>query len=375
MIEIRTVSTRRDLDLFIDTARIVQGKDPNWIAPLPFERREVLSQAKNPYFQHAEGVLMLALRDGRPVGRISAQVDRLHRERYRDGAGHFGFLEAIDDPEVFRALFDAAETWLRTRGSTVVRGPFNFSINEEIGLLVDGFDEPPRVLMGHNPPYYGPHLEALGYARAKDVIAYDYDGRTPLPRSMASLLEKIHKSGDVKVRPINKKRLFEELDVIIDIFNDAWSDNWGFVPMTPAEIRHMGEQLRFLVAEGYIAIVEYQGKNAAMAVSLPDVNDWLRGLNGRLLPFGWLKLAKKALSAPEAIRMPLMGVRKAYQSTAIGSALALAAIDAVRQYHLARGTHRAELSWILEDNLPMRKMIEALGGKPYKTYRIYERAL
>jgi len=375
MIEIRTVDTRSDLDLFIETARIVQGGDPNWIAPLAFERREVLSPKKNPFYQHADVALFLALRDGRPVGRISAQVDHLHRKRYADEAGNFGFLEAIDDPAVFKALFDAAETWLRGKGSHVARGPFSFSINEETGLLIDGFDTPPRVMMGHNPPYYRTALEQLGYQKAKDVIAYDYDGRAPLPRSMASLLDKVRKSGDLVVRPLSKKRLFEDLDTIIDIFNDAWSDNWGFVPMTPAEIRHMGEQLKFLVAEGYIAIVDYQGTSAAMAVSLPDVNGWLKGLDGKLLPFNWAKLASRALSAPEAIRMPLMGVRKAYQTTAIGSALALAAIDAVRQYHLSRGTERAELSWILEDNGPMRRMIEVLGGKPYKTYRIFERAL
>jgi len=375
MVEIRTVASSRDLKLFIEIPKLIQGGDPHWIAPLPFERREVLTRGKNPYFEHAEAALFLAFRNGVPVGRISAQVDQLHRQRHPGHAGQFGFIEAVDDGQVFKSLFDAAETWLRARDSRIAQGPFSFSINEETGLLIDGFDTSPRVMMGHNPPYYAGHIEALGYRKAKDVIAYDYDARLAMPRSMELLLDKVRRSGDLTVRPLSKKRLFQDLDVIIDIFNDAWRDNWGFVPMTPAEIRNMGNQLKFLVKEGYIAIAEYRGNPAAMAVSLPDVNGWLKGLDGRLLPFGWTKLATRALKAPEAVRMPLMGVRKEYQSSAVGSALALAVIDAVRRYHTERGTYRAELSWILEDNVAMRRMIELLGGKPYKTYRIYERNL
>ncbi|WP_137389744.1 hypothetical protein [Rhodoligotrophos defluvii] len=375
MIEIRTVADPRDLDQFIEVPRLIQGNDPCWIAPLALERREVLSPGKNPYFEHAEASLFLALREGMAVGRISAQVDRLHRERYAANTGQFGFIEAVDDPAVFAALFAAAEAWLKARDTELVQGPFSFSVNEETGLLIDGFQTPPRVMMGHNPPYYASQIEAFGYRKAKDVIAYDYDARLPMPRSMELLLDKARKSGDLQVRPLSKKRLFQDLDTIIDIFNDAWRDNWGFVPMTAAEIRHLGNQLRFLVREGYVAIAEYQGVPAAMAVSLPDVNIWLKGLDGRLLPFGWARLAWRALRRPEAVRMPLMGVRKAYQSTAIGSALALAVIDAVRRYHTSRGTCRAELSWILEDNVAMRRMIELLGAKPYKTYRIYERNL
>ncbi|MGF7161737.1 GNAT superfamily N-acetyltransferase [Rhodoligotrophos appendicifer] len=374
-IKIRPVTSKQDLDQFIQVARTANRDDPNWIQPLAFERREVLSPGKNPYFEHAKAQLFLAVRDGTPVGRISAQVDQLHITHHAEQAGQFGFLEGLDDREIFSSLIAAAEGFLKAEGMEIVRGPFSFSVNEETGLLVDGFDSPPRVMMGHNPPYYATHLDALGYVKAKDVIAYDYDARTPMPRSMEAMLEKVRRSGDLVVRTLSKKRLFEDLDIIIDIFNDAWSDNWGFVPMTPSEIQHMGNQLKLLVAEGYIAIAEYKGVPAAMSVSLPDVNRWLQGIDGKLFPFNWARVLTRAMRAPEAIRMPLMGVRKKYQSTAVGSALALAVIDAVRSYHSQRGTYRAELSWILEDNAAMRRMIELLGATPYKTYRIYERSL
>ena len=183
-------------------------------------------------------------------------------------------------------------------------------------------------------------------------------------------------SGELRVRPLSKKNLDRDLAIIIAIFNDAWHDNWGFVPMTAEEIAALGKNLKLLVAEGYIAIAELGGEPAAMAVSLPDLNNWIRDLNGQLLPVGWAKLAYRLLAAPpEAVRMPLMGVLRKHHGTPIGAALAMAVIDAVRSYHLARGTKRAELSWILEDNMPMRRMIEQLGAIPYKTYRVYEKAL
>lgn len=374
-IEVRPVKGRRDLDRFIAMPRLVYRDDPNWIAPLPMERKDVLKPGRNPYFQHAEAQLFLAFDGDACVGRISAQIDRLSLERYRDRTGQFGFLEAVDDRAVFSALLGQAERWLAERGMTRVRGPFSFSINEETGLLVDGFDTPPRLMMGHARPYYAARLEELGYAKAKDIIAYDYALDTPFPRKMALVLKRVLRSGDIRVRPISKRHLERDLDIIISIFNDAWSDNWGFVPMTDAEIKHLGKNLKLLVTEGYIAIAEIQGRPAAMAVTLPDVNDWIADLDGRLLPFGWAKLLYRFMTPPKAARLPLMGVRKSYQGTPMGTALALAVIEAVRVYHAARGLERAELSWILEDNVSMRRIIEELDAHPYKTYRIYERSL
>jgi hypothetical protein len=375
-IDVRPVRSREDERLFLAVPFRAFAGDPNWVAPLFVERRDHLSRTRNPYFQHAEAELFVALKGSEAVGRVSAQIDRLYLERHRDQTGHFGFLDAIDDPFVFAALMEAAGRWLGERGMKRMRGPFSFSINEETGLLIDGFDAPPSIMMGHARPWYARHLGDLGFAKAKDVIAYDYDARTPLPRAMQSMLDKAHASGDLEVRALSKKHLQRDLSLIIDIFNDAWSGNWGFVPLTEAEIAALGRNLRMLVREDDIAIASWRGEAAAMAVTLPDINRWIRGLNGRLMPFGWAKVLWHLLARPpEAVRMPLMGVRRAFHGQPLGATLALAAIARVREAHLKRGTHRAELSWILEDNWPMRRILDALGARPYKTYRIFEKSL
>ncbi|MBC8036089.1 MAG: N-acetyltransferase [Rhizobiales bacterium] len=375
-VTIRPVVTRKDRKAFLDVPFDIYRNDPNWVAPLYVERFEHLNPKKNPYFQHADAQLVLAEQNGKPVGRISAQIDRLRLERYNDATGQFGFLEAPDDPAVFQGLFDAASRWLRERGMARVQGPFNFSINDELGLLIDGFDTPPNMMMAHAMPYYRRRVEELGFAKAKDMIAYDYDATVELPRSMRSIYERAVASSEITIRPFDKKHLARDLAIVMSIFNDAWSENWGFMPFTREEIEALGNNLKKLVASEYIAIADWRGEPAAMAVSLPDLNGWIAGLNGRLLPFGWAKLAWRFLARPPAsVRLPLMGVRKVYHNTITGSALALSVIDTVRRYHLSRGTKRAELSWILEDNMPMRRIIEAIGGKPYKTYRIYEKTL
>ena len=372
----RPVVTRKDARAFLDVPFAIYRNDPNWVAPLYLERFEHLDPRKNPYFQHADVQLFLAERDGKPVGRISAQIDRLRLERYGDAMGQFGFLEAPDDAQVFESLFNAASHWLRQHGMARVQGPFNFSINDEMGLLVDGFDTPPSMMMGHGMPYYGRRVEELGFTKAKDVIAYDYDATIELPRSMRLIYERAVASSEIAIRPFDKKHLARDLDIVMSIFNDAWSENWGFVPFTREEIAALAKNLKMLVANEYGAIATWQGVPAAMAVTLPNINDWIAGLNGRLLPLGWAKVAWHLLAKPPAsVRMPLMGVRKQYHGTISGSALALAVIDTVRRYHLSRGTRRCELSWILEDNTPMRRIAEAIGGKPYKTYRIYGKAL
>lgn len=375
-VAVRRVEGKHEVRDFLKVPFSVYASDRNWIAPLFFERMEHLDRKKNPYFAHADVELFVAYRDGKPIGRISAQIDRLRLGRFNDAMGQFGFIEAPDDPAVFAALAGKAESWLKERGMRRVQGPFSFSINDETGLLIDGFDRPPRLMMGHARPYYAPRLEALGYSKVKDVIAYDYDARIPLPRAMQAMVDKATTSGSMHIRPFDKKNLSSELSIVIGIFNDAWSDNWGFVPMTPEEITALGNNLKMLVKGEYVAIATYKGEAVAMAISLPDVNQWIADLNGRLLPFGWAKLAHRLLAKPPAaVRIPLMGVRKKYQGTPIGSALAIGVINYIRSFHLSRGTFLAELSWILEDNISMRRMIEALGAVPYKTYRIYEKEL
>lgn len=375
-ITIREASSRAAVSAFLDVPFAVYAGDRNWVPPLYFERHEHLSPKKNPYFDHADVSLFVAERDGKPVGRISAQIDRLHIERYKDATGQFGFLESPDDADIFRALTNTAEAWLKGRGMARVQGPFSFSINDETGLLIDGFNTPPSMMMGHARPHHARHLDALGYVKAKDVIAYDYDCRKALPRAMQAMVDKAKASGELTVRAFSKKHLARDLDIVISIFNDAWQENWGFVPMTSAEITALGNNLKMLVKDDFIAIAELNGEPAAMAITLPDINGWIHDLNGRLWPTGWAKVAYRLLAKPPAaVRMPLMGVKRRHHGTPMGAALALSVIDRTRAYHVSRGTMRAELSWILEDNLPMRRMIEALGGVAYKTYRVYEKAL
>jgi hypothetical protein len=375
-VTVRPVATRRDRRTFLDVPFAIYRGDPHWVAPLYIERQEHLDPRKNPYFRHAEAELFLAERDGRAVGRISAQIDRLRLARHGDATGQFGFLEAPDDPNIFAALFEAAAGWLSERGMERMEGPFSFSINDEAGLLVEGFETPPAIMMGHARPYYGARVEEQGFARVKDLIAYDYDAHIEMPRLLRSLFEKAVAAEDIAIRPFDRKNLARDLDIVMDIFNDAWSHNWGFVPFTAEEIAALGRNLRLLVAPGYAAIASYRGAPAAMAVTLPNINAWIAGLDGRLLPMGWAKLAWHLFAKPPAsVRMPLMGVRRVHHGTPLGAALAIGVIDTVRRYHLSRGTHRAELSWILEDNLPVRRIVEQLGAIPCKTYRIYGKAL
>ncbi|WP_374331917.1 dATP pyrophosphohydrolase [Aestuariivirga sp.] len=375
-VTVRPVRGKEDLKAFLDVPFALYASDPNWVAPLYLERLEHLDPKKNPYFLHAEVEFFLAFRGDRPVGRISAQLCRLRSERYNDGVGQFGFLEAEDDPAVFEALFAAAAGWLRQRGATTIQGPFSFSINDETGLLIEGFDTPPSMMMGHALPYYARRLEEAGFAKAKDVIAYDFLDQADTPRALRSAYDKAVADKDVTLRPLDKKQLLKELQIVVSIANDAWSDNWGFVPWTQEEMTALANNLKMLVTGDYIAIAEYKGEPAAMAITLPNINDWIAGLDGKLLPFGWAQVAWNLLARPpKSVRMPLMGLRRKYHGTPLGAVLGMAAIARVRNYHVGRGTRRGEASWILEDNMPMRRMIESFGGKPYKTYRIYEKSI
>lgn len=371
--EIRPVSGQRGLDEFIDAPRAIYGDDPHWVQPLRMERREALS-AKNPFFQHARWQPWVAYRDGRPVGRISAQVDQLHLDRYRDDTGFFGMIEAPDEPELFKALFDTAERWLRDQGMKRARGPFNLNVNQESGLLVEGFDSPPYVMMGHARPWYGPRIEALGYRGAQDLLAYDI----AVPYTPSVALETLRKrfSNRIRLRPFDRRRMREDLEILRDIFNDAWSENWSFVPYTEAEFQAMGKELLMLVPTELIQIAEVGGEPAAFMVVLPNINEAISDLRGRLLPFGWAKLLwRLKVRHPRSVRTPLMGVRRKYHGNPLGPTLAYSVIDAALAPTLARGVTRAELSWILEDNRDMRRIIERIGGTVSKRYRMYDKDL
>lgn len=347
--------------------------DPVWVPPLVLERRQHLSP-RNPYFAHAKCRFWIACRNSTPVGRISAQVDRLHLERYRDATGFFGLLEGEDSAEVFHALTGVAESWLREEGMRRALGPFNLSINQECGLLVDGFDTPPSVMMGHGRPYYGPRTEEQGYRPEKDLLAYDLDADFRLSASIQSLVART--GGRVRIRPMQKACFEKDLAILQDIFEDAWSQNWGFVPFTRAEFKHLGQSLKFLVDDNLVQIADVDGSPAAMIVALPNLNEVIRDLDGRLLPFGWLKLLwRLKVRYPKSARVALMGVRRCYQGSLLGAALAFMVIEAVRGPGVRRGVQEVELSWILEDNIGMRHIIESLGGVAYKRYRIYSKSL
>jgi hypothetical protein len=356
-------------------ARLYRGH-PGFVAPLALERRESLSAKKNPYFSHATTQFWLAMRGDQAVGRISAQIDRLSLERHGKTLGHFGLLDAENDPATVQALVDAAETWLRGHGMDRVRGPFNLSINEECGLLVDGFESRSVMMMGYAPPYLGPLLQAQGYAKAKDLLAYDYDIAEAKPVDPRGILKRVTADGRVRVRPIDMKRYRADLSLILDVFNDAWSENWGFLPFTEAEIVHAATSMRPLISAELVWIAEVDGEPAAMIVCLPNLNEAIADLGGNVLPFGWAKLLwRLKVSGVKSCRVPLFGVRKRYHRSPLGAALILLVLEALRVSAVKAGFEHAELSWILEDNAAIRGVIEHNGARVYKTYRIYEKSL
>jgi hypothetical protein len=371
--QIKPIASKAQLTDFIRVPHSLYGDDPNWIPPLDFERREALSP-KHPFNLHAQWQGFVAYENGKPVGRITAQIDQLHLERNDAQTGFFGMIEGADDPALFAALTDAAETWLRERGMKRILGPFNLNVNQEVGLLVDGFDTPPYFLMGHARPYYHTHLEACGYLGCQDMLAYltpsDYEKPKLFHRQLKRTLR------EITVRPLDRKNKDQELEAIRDIFNDAWSENWNFVPFTREEFAAVGSELMLLVPEDFVIIAEHQGEPVAFIVLVPNLNEAIRDLGGKLLPFGWLKLLWRVkVKLPKTARVPLMGVKKRYHNTPLGPGIAMAVISAVQESALKRGLGMVETSWILEDNAGMRSIMELIGGTVSKRYRMYEKAL
>ena len=372
-ISLEVVTERSQWRRFLQLPHRIYASDPAWVAPLKFEQRQRFSPA-NHFFEHARLRAWIASRQGRPVGRITAQIDELHLQQHGDGAGYFGMLEAEDDPALFAALFGAAEDWLRGEGMQRVRGPFNLHINEEVGLLVDGFSTPPFVLMGHARPWYGPAVEAQGYRPVRDLLAYHVRPDFEAPRVMTRLAERV--SERVTVRSARRKQLLQDAAIMRDIFNDAWQNNWGFVPLAEADWEETVRTLIRLMPDAYIQIAEFDGEPAAFIVALPNINEAARDLNGSLLPFGWAKLLwRLKVRHPRTARIPLMGVRQEFQQSRLGPTLAFLVIDAVRKALHANGVENVEMGWILEDNMGMRNIIETIGGEAYKRYRVYEKEL
>jgi GNAT superfamily N-acetyltransferase len=372
---LQPVRTPGEHDRFIRVPMRLNARDPAWIDPLISDRQAAFSAKGNPFFAHAEVEMWLAVRGGADVGRISAQIDRLAPADPERPAGHFGLIAAEDDPEVFAALLAAAEAWLAARGVKIARGPFNLSINEEVGLLIDGFETPPMLMMGHDPAYAAARVEAQGYAKAKDVYAYggpvdDYRSQAMLERALRN------PAPGVTFRMLDMARYEAEVDTLTDILNDAWRDNWGFTPTTEEETRHLAKAMRPIVDRRLIWFAEIDGETAGVLVVLPNINEAIEGLGGKLLPFGWAKLLwRLKVRGLKSVRVPLMGVRRAHARTVRGRMLPFQLIAAAAAEARKLGYERYEFSWILEDNHAMRRICDALGAGPYKTYRIYEKAL
>ena len=345
------------------------GDDLNWSPPLIKERMDLLAP-DNPYFEHASARFWLATLNGVVLGRISAQIDQLAEQ----SVGFFGMFECIESSEIASELFAHAEDWLKAQGCTIVRGPFSLSINQESGLLIEGLDTPAFVMMGHAKSYYPKLLATCGYGKVKDLYAWFNETDFQRPPAMQRLLQRYQ--SKVVLRDLNKKKIKQELLLVLDIFNDAWTNNWGFIPFTEKEFMHLGQEMLKFFPPEYFKIAEYEGEPAGMIVMLPNLNEVIKDLNGRLLFSGIFKLLwRLKFSPPSSGRVPLMGIKKIYQNQLVGSAIAFMLIGAMQETMLENGIVTHEMSWVLEDNVRLNKILESLGGYRYKTYRVFEKNL
>ena len=380
-IVIRRVETKRDRKTFVDVPFALYADDPHWVPPLKSEALGLITPEKNGWFSHAIAQLFLAERDGRVVGRISAHIDTLAltmpaEQGFGPGVGQWGLMEA-ESEDVFQALFAEAEAWLRAQGMTRVLGPISMSIWEEPGLLIEGYDHAPTIMMGHAKPAYRGWIERSGHVPIKRLMTYEVD----ITREFPPIVQRIIKSGEknprIAVRNVDKTRFEEEAAIILAILNDAWSSNWGFVPLTPPEIRDVGVKLKPIVFNDLIRIAELDGKPVAFMITLPDLNEAIKPLRGSLLPFGWAKLLLW-LRKPRVrtVRVPLMGVAKELQSSRMASQLAFMLIEYIRRASsTGYGATRAEIGWILDDNQGMRSIAETIESRMNKVYQVYEKTL
>ncbi|WP_343345640.1 N-acetyltransferase [Sphingomicrobium sp. XHP0239] len=373
---ITPVTSRADRRAFVDLPYRLYADDPVWVPPLRSETRALLDPGRNPWFAHGQLALFLARRDGRVVGRISAQIDTLWTDRY-PGEGHWGLFEA-EDEETAHALLDRARQWLCDRGMKRALGPFSISIWDEPGLLVDGFDEAPMVMMGHHRPDYRHWVESAGYEKVRDLHTFALDIRIDMIPVVDRLIKAGAKSDRIVIRDVDRSKFDEEAAIILDILNDAWSDNWGFVPLTDAEIEYAGKKLKPIIVEDLVKIAEYDGEPVAFMITIPDINEHLRDLGGSLFPFGWAKLLWRLRDPARAsrVRVPLMGVRKSHQRGRLASQLAFMLIEYTRLVCVEKyGIHQGEFGWVLEDNAGMMSIAELPGAGINHTYRIYGRDL
>lgn len=372
-LEVRPVDSRSDLMRFIKLPWRLYRNSPHWVPPLISQRRHHLDRGRNPFFKHAEAEYFLALRDGRPVGRISAHVDHRFNEFQNNDWGLWGFFESEDDPEVANALLMHAEGWLRARGRDRMVGPMDFSMNHECGLLVEGFDLPPQILENWHHPYYGALLEDYGLTKIMDLYKWQLDiyHREKVLPIIFELADKVESKYGVKVRPMRKRDFEREVRAFMEVYNAAWETNWGFVPLTNAELKAYAKQLKPILDENWAFIAESaEGQVVGAALTIPDYNQVLAKLNGRLLPIGWLK-ALRARREIDSVRVFALGVKRDWQHTGVAAKFYVEHFNAAARTRQKKG----ETGWILETNTAMNRGMEAMNGRIVKRYRLYEKPL
>ena len=368
-IEVRPVRSRRERKRFVRFPRRIYREIPAWVPPLEIERMAFLDRKKNPFFRHSDAELFLAERGGEPVGRIAAIENRRHLETYRDGTGFFGLFECVDDPAVARALVGAAASWVRARGLVRLRGPMSFTINDECGLLLDAFEAPPVLLMSYNPAYYAGLLESCGFRKAQDLLAYRMEAPERVPSRLAAIAHAVAMRGIV-VRPLDFARFDEEVEKVHRIHSQAWAENWGAVPLTVAEMRALAAELKPLADRDLVFLAEEAGEPVGVSVTVPDIHQALKLAHGRLLPFGLVRIlwARRRI---DAVRVLIMGVLPGHRFRGVDAAMYARTMEEARR----KGYRWGEMSWVLESNPVMCRIVERLGGDRYKTYRIYDLVL
>jgi hypothetical protein len=374
-IEIREVSPGGNLKDFLGVVSRIYRGDPAFTRPLDQDLKDRLHPKKNPFFEHGEAAVFTAHAGGDCLGRITASIDREHLRRYKDDTGFWGFLDTVDEPEVANGLLAKAEAWLRSRGMRRARGPISISINEEIGCLIDGFDTPPFIYMPHHRPHQSKLIEGAGYAKEKDVIAWSYvvgdlNARTKKAR------DQIKSMPEVTARMVSYKDMDRDVALFMDIFNDAWSDNWGFVPATPAEVRKTASDFKLFLIPEITRIVSIDGEPAAVAIAVPNLNALVGDMKGKLFPFGIFKLLYRLkVVGPKSARVMILGIRKKWRHVKKYAGLSVFLYGELNDSGRRIGMTHGELGWTLEDNAPVNMGIRLMGGSPYKRYRIFQKAL
>ncbi len=363
---------------FLDLPYRLYADDQNWRPPFRFERKAHISPAKNPTLNTINDQKFLAVRGASVVGRIAAFINSAHQNHHQDGAGHFGFFDCEHNPETGAALLSAAQSWLTEQGAKKIIGPCNWTVNEETGLLVDGFDTPPVVLMPYGRPYYAEMMEQAGFEKSIDMLAFQADLHAgyPRPRQTQTMVKIAEKDSRVTFRKVNLSKFADEVALAMNIFNDAWSENWGFVPFSDDQISHMAKDMKPLIDPELFLIGEIDGEPVAFITMIPDINMAARGLNGKLFPFGFLKfLYRLKVKGVTQARIPLMGIRREWHNKRRGLALTAHLCETIFEAARNKGYTHCELSWILEDNAGMIRICEQAAAKPYKTYRMYEKQI